>query len=288
MNSFCLTNSLIKVNDKLGECPVWNDETQKLFWTDIDRGVIHKFDPNRNRLKSYNIGKKIGCLALKKDGGLVLATETGFSEWNTSVGLKPEFMRVYEPPSPVMFNDGLVDLYGNLWVGTKGPKNQAKLFILDKDKKLHVKLEELTISNGIDWSLDNRVFYHTDSGERTIFRYNFDPQTLELSNKKVFYIPEVGTPDGLTVDSQDNLWVAIWDGWKVVQLSPDGELMSEIELPVQRPTSVILGGQDLKTLFITSASVDLPEATLYGEQPMAGDLFAVQVPISGKKANRIS
>ncbi len=77
MNSFCLTNSLIKVNDKLGECPVWNDETQKLFWTDIDRGVIHKYDPKRNRLKSYNIGKKIGCLALKKDGGLVLATETG-------------------------------------------------------------------------------------------------------------------------------------------------------------------------------------------------------------------
>jgi len=287
MNSFCLTNSLIKVNDKLGECPVWNDETQKLFWTDIDRGVIHKYDTKRNRLKSYNIGKKIGCLALKKDGGLVLATETGFSEWNTNVGLKPEFLRVYEPPSPVMFNDGLVDLHGNLWVGTKGPKNQAKLFIFDKDKKLHIKLEDLTISNGIDWSLDNRVFYHTDSGERTIFKYDFDPQTLELSNKNVFYIPEEGTPDGLTIDSQDNLWFAIWDGWKVVQLSPDGQLMTEIELPVQRPTSVILGGQDLKTLFITSASVDLPEATLYGEQPMAGDLFAVQVTIPGKKANRM-
>ncbi len=200
-----------------------------------------------------------------------------------------EFMRVYEPP-PARSCSTTV-WWTSIWKPLgwdEGTKNQAKLFIFDKDKKLHViKLEELTISNGIDWSLDNRVFYHTDSGERTIFRYDFDPQTLELSNKNVFYIPEVGTPDGLTIDSQDNLWFAIWDGWKVVQLSPDGELMSEIELPVQRPTSVILGGQDLKTLFITSASVDLPEATLYGEQPMAGDLFAVQVTIPGKKANRM-
>lgn len=286
MNSFCLTNSLIKVNDKLGECPIWNDETQKLFWIDIDRGVIHKFDPITKRLKSYNTGKKIGCIALKKDGGLVLATETGFSEWNTSVGLKSEFLHVSDPPSEIMFNDGLVDTLGNFWIGTKGPKGQSKLYILDKNNQLHEKLDGLTISNGIDWSLNGRVFYHTDSGDRAIYRYDFDQETLELSNKSEFFVPEVGTPDGLTVDSEDNLWVAIWDGWKVVQLSSKGEMISEIEVPVQRPTSVILGGEDFRTLFITSASVDLPEATLYGQQPMAGDLFAVTIDIPGKKPNR--
>ena len=144
-------------------------------------------------------------------------------------------------------------------------------------------LDGISISNGIGWSLDGRFFFHTDSLDHSIYRYTIQGQ--QLSNKEVFYTPPIGTPDGLTIDSDGNLWIAIWDGGRVVQLSHEGKELAQILLPVTRPTSVTFGGPDLRTLYITSASVDLPEDEK-SAQPYAGALFSMRMDVVGLPANR--
>ena len=120
--------------------------------------------------------------------------------------------------------------------------------------------------------------------EHTLFKYRFDVSSGELTQREVFFTTWDGTPDGLTVDSAGNIWVAIWDGWMFIRLSPEGQILDEIRLPVCRPTSVTLGGKDMRTLFITSASVELSADEL-ATQPLAGDLFAISVETPGKSAN---
>jgi sugar lactone lactonase YvrE len=149
-------------------------------------------------------------------------------------------------------------------------------------------LEGVTISNGIDWSPDNRYCYYVDSGVATLYRYRFDLEQGMLYAPEVFFRPReaarTSTPDGLCVDQAGNIWVAIWDGGCVLQLSPDGEVLQEVRLPVSRPTSLIFGGEDLCDLYITSASTGLsPEERT--AQPLAGDLFYLRTLIPGIPAN---
>lgn len=287
MDHFSIDNSFIMVGNLLGESPVWNAETKKLYWVDIERGAIHVLSPRNRRLKSYNIGQMVTSAVLRPHGGLVLATEFGFSSWDSASGLKPERIRVLEPGEGVRFNDGKADKMGSFWVGTLGPEGKARLLRLDPDETVHEILNNLTISNGLDWSPDGSWFYHTDSGKNTIYRYAFDAHTREISQGEVFFHPEQGTPDGLTVDSAGCLWVAIWDGGRVVKLSPEGEVLTTVTLPVSHPTSVALGGDDLRTLFITSASTALIDEQAE-EQPMAGDLFAIEVETPGLLPNRFA
>ena len=286
MKNIRLQDSFIKIGNSLGESPLWDQNTQKLLWVDINHGVIHNLNPRNKQLKSYNVGNKIGSIALYEDESLLLATDTGFSNWNKTTGLAAEFLQVFNSEGPVMFNDGKVDAKGNFWIGTKGPHGESALYILNSSGTLELKIPDLTISNGLDWSPDLKSFYHTDSGDQAIYRYDFDSNTNSLSGKSVFFKPEIGTPDGLTVDIEGNLWVAIWDGYKVVQLNQEGELMTEIHLPVPRPTSVALGGSNLRTLFITSATDGIDVLDLF-DQPMSGDLFAVNVKTPGRPPNRL-
>lgn len=284
MRSIEVTDSIIKAGNSLGESPLWDARNEQLIWVDINRGVIHKLKPVNKQLKSFNVGKMIGCIALHQDGSLLLATDTGFSNWNVDTGLEAEFLKVFNLDDPVMFNDGKVDINGNFWVGSKGPRGKAALYRLDVTGKFELKIPKLTISNGLDWSPNLQSFYHTDSGDNAIYRYDFEVSSGTMTNKTVFFKPEAGTPDGLTVDIEGNLWVAIWDGYKVVQLNPGGDVLMEIRLPVPRPTSVALGGSHMRTLFITSASEGIEGTELY-EQPMSGDLFAVEVEIPGRPPN---
>lgn len=144
-------------------------------------------------------------------------------------------------------------------------------------------MDGISISNGIGWSLDGKYFFHTDSLDRQIYRFTLLGQ--KLTNKEIFYSPPEGTPDGLTMDSDGNLWIAIWDGGRVVQLSPEGKELTQILLPVSRPTSLTFGGSDLRTLYITSASVDLTDKEK-SAQPFAGALFSVPLSVAGTQAER--
>lgn len=277
-----ISDSLVKTKCKLGESPIWSPREHVLYWTDIDEQLIFRYDPQTRHFSSFELPNKVGSLGLVEDGGLVLAVENGFAFWDGD-GKNVELAHQTIPDgSPCMMNDGKVDPMGRFWAGSKGPKGHSNLWFLERQNTVKEVLSGLSISNGLDWESD--AFYFTDSLDSRIYRYDFDLATGQICNPEVFFESPIGVPDGLTLDANGNIWTAIWDGWKVLQLSPNGKILQKIELPVQRPTSVCFGGPALKTLFITTASVDLKKEDL-SLQPLAGDLFAFEAEVSGRPCN---
>lgn len=286
MKSIEICNPLLSSQDTLGESPVWDHRRQALFWVDIENGLIHAYQPSSQKTETWSMGEKIGCLVMNSYGGFILATESGLRSWDPENNCKKVFLPVRHATPENLFNDGKVDPHGRFWIGTKGPKGTSNLWMLDANN-LQVKISDLWISNGLDWSADGCFFFHTDSGDHTIYRYDIDLPTAKISNRTPFFTPEKGTPDGLTIDTEGNVWTAIWDGWKVLQLSPAGEILAEIKMPIQRPTSATFGGKDMKTLFITSAWEGLTNAERQ-VQPYAGDVFAVQLEVPGRMMNIVT
>lgn len=283
MKTHKISKPIVSCQDTLGESPLWDYRRNALFWVDIENGLIHSYKPESKNIETYQFGEKVGCIAMHESGGFILATELGLNYWSPYSGCKKEFLPIKHSHKESMFNDGKVDPLGRFWIGSKGPKGSSKLWMVQENKLIE-KISDLTISNGLDWSVDKGVFYHTDSGDNAIYRYDIDLQTTTLSNRQTFFRPKKGTPDGLTIDSDGNIWTAIWDGWQVLQLNPAGEVLSEISMPVQRPTSITFGGQDLRQLFISSASEGLTESERL-EQPYAGDLFVIEPGVTGLNAN---
>lgn len=277
-----ISQSLLQVGNILGECPLWHPREQALYWLDIDAGLLQRFHPGLNELEVFDLGKKAGSFGFRANGGLVVATQTGFAFWSQASGLSEDFARIYPHDVSLMMNDGRVDSQGRFWAGSKGPAGSASLFRLNVDGTYTRILDNLSISNGLDWSADEELCYFTDSGEQSIFQ--FAHRNGQLQSKSLFFSMlerrQTGTPDGLCLDSAGNIWSAIWDGCRVIQLSPQGEILQEIHLPVSRPTSLCFGGADLRDLFITSASVELSPEML-ADQPQAGDLFHCRVETPG-------
>ena len=265
--------------DRLGESPLWDHRRGVLFWVDIDNGIIHSLEPETKQLLNYALHEKIGCLALVGERDFILATESGFYLWNPETNHKQLLLAVQLPDDRMLFNDGKIDPIGRFWIGSKGPQGMSSLWIL-KNNNLEEKIPNLSISNGLDWNVERGYFYHTDSAENTIYRYKIDPEFKNLSDKEAFFQTTMGTPDGMTLDTEGNIWTAIWDGWKVIQLNPEGKILTEIALPVQRPTSLAFGGKDFKSLFITSAFVGLSESERQS-QASAGNLFMLKTSSSG-------
>lgn len=266
--------------DQLGESPLWDHRRGLLFWVDIDNGIIHSLKPETKQMLNYSLHEKIGCLALAGEKDFTLATESGFYLWNPESNQKKLLLAVQLPDDRMLFNDGKIDPLGRFWIGSKGPQGKSSLWIL-KNNTLEEKISNLSISNGLDWDVERGYFYHTDSAENSIYRYKIDPEFNNLSDKEVFFQTSIGTPDGLTLDTEGNIWTAIWDGWKVIQLNPEGKILSEISLPVQRPTSLTFGGKDFKNLFITSAFVGLSEADRQS-QASAGNMFMIKTDFRGR------
>jgi len=153
----------------------------------------------------------------------------------------------------------------------------SALYRLDSDLSVHRMVSDITISNGIGWSLDNKTMYYVDSNRLVIYAFDFDLKSGEISRKRDFlrFENHAGVPDGLTVDGEGFIWCALYDGWKVVRIDPDGNIVDEIHMPVSRPSSVAFGGQHLDELYITSIAEGLSPEEM-AQQPMAGDLFMVK------------
>ncbi len=283
MLTLSLEKPLIQCENVLGECPLWDPIRETLFWIDIDLGLLYELESGSTTPHVHEIGQKVGCIALTKTEELLLATEHGFAFYRPDDPPPENFLHVIPNGAGSMLNDGKVSPGGEFWVGSKGPRGTSMLYALQNDQTVRIILDGISISNGIGWSLDGKHFYHTDSLDHIIYRYNL--RGNRLTNKKIFYSPPEGTPDGLTLDANGNLWVAIWDGGRVVQLSPEGQELSQFLFPVSRPTSLAFGGSDLRTLYITSASVDLTEKEK-SAQPFAGALFSIQTQIAGLPSQR--
>jgi sugar lactone lactonase YvrE len=213
-----------------------------------------------------------------------MATGKGFAFWDPG---KKQFTFLTDPDPGVpgaRFNDGKTDPQGRFWAGKMSDNPENSLFRLDPDQSVHRMESNVIVSNGLGWSPDHRVMYFTDSLARVIYAYDFDAETGQIANRRVFAsIPDTpgeGLPDGLAVDEQGGVWSARWGGWKIVRYSPEGRIEDEIAMPVEFPTSCAFGGPDLNHLYITSAWVEVrPENR--AEQGMAGDLFRIQVGVRG-------
>ncbi len=274
----------------LGEGALWDADSQRLLWVDILGKRVGLFDPQTRVNSMLQLDTFVGTVVPTTGGALMVAVREGFARLNRTTGLLSTVERPQgHDPSVVRFNDGKCDPFGRFWAGTmaldEGPGRGA-LYCLNPDGRIRRMLERVSISNGIAWSLDRRRMYYIDTPTRSVVVFDYDFETGAISNQRLaFEIPEkLGYPDGMTIDAEGMLWIALWDGWAVSRWHPgSGQLLATISLPVSRVTSCSFGGPGLTTLYITSARVGLSSAELE-QQPLAGGLFASPTETSGLRA----
>lgn len=277
---------LLDAGALLGESPRWSAAEDRLYWVDIDAHRIHRTDPATGTDEVMQLDQPVGCVAPRARGGLIAALKDGcalIDAWGAPP--RPFGPATLAGKPEQRFNDGCVDATGRLWVGslTSDKANPAAtLYRLDPDGALTEIFGGLTTSNGAAFSPDGRRFYHADTPTHRIDAYPVDPATGALGEGRVFHQFEMGNgrPDGAAVDAEGCYWSALWDGWRVVRLSPVGELLQTVELPVQRPTMIGFGGADMQTAFVTSAGKNLTDAER-ADQPHAGGVFTFRVDVPG-------
>lgn len=263
---------------QLGEAPVWDPVTRKLCWVDILHPAVYRFDPESGRNEICETGKLVSAVMPCADGRLVAATQDGIEFLDFASG---RLDTLVDPEAGIQenrLNDAKVGPGGAIWVGSMrldASKPSGALYRVGADGTVARKESGISVGNGMAWSPDNSVFYFVDTVPGLIYAYDFQPGEGVLANRRVLArIPEAeGRPDGIAVDSDGGIWCAIWDGWRVNRYLPDGRLERSIDLPVPRPTSIAFGGDDMATLYITSARTRLPASTL-SEAPLSGGLFA--------------
>ena len=273
----------------LAEGPVWSAREKRLYWVDILAPSVHRFDPRTGVNEAITLPRLVSAVIARRDGSLVALTQAGLESFDFISGkLEPMVNPEADIPDN-RFNDGKCDRAGRLWAGTvclDASRTTGSLYVINGDLTWKRMASGLTVANGLDWSPDGGTFYFVDSAPGRIYAYAFDQRSGTIDNRRIFaeINKEHGRPDGLTVDSEGYVWCAIWDGWCVRRYAPDGRLDREVRLPVPRPTSVAFGGDDLKTLFITSGRIRLPSRIL-AEAPFSGGLFALPVDVSGLPAS---
>jgi sugar lactone lactonase YvrE len=279
---------ILSSQDMVGESPVWSVDEQALYWVDILGCRFHRYHPETSKYETYTVDVSIGAIALRSSGGLVMGTGKGFATYDLNTSTIT-FLAHPEADSPHMrFNDGNVDCRGSFWAGTMSNLSenldllQGKLYRLDPDGSVHIMDTGFALINGMGWSPNNTQMYVVDSARKVVYLYDFDLSSSTITNRRLFLNTSemAGVPDGLTVDSEGAVWIAFWDGWKIIRFDPGGKRIGQIDLPVQCPTSCAFGGRHFDELYITSAWEELSEEQRTS-QPFAGDLFRLRTGNSG-------
>ncbi len=273
----------------LGEGSIWHSSTGRLWWVDIEGRKLFITDPETGEGQEIDVGQRIGTVVPSVNGTAVVALQDGLYELELDTRKMTQLAPHRASASDIRFNDGKCDPQGRLWVGSMhvdGLVRRGALYRFDS-RGLVKQLSDVSISNGICWSEDQKTMYYIDSPTHAVRAYDFDPLSGDIANgRTIIEVPhDTGTPDGMTIDSEGLLWIALWGGAAVGRWDPNsGELVEKVEVPALNVTSCAFGGNDLSTLFITTASIDtLPEkATLY---PEAGSLFAADVGVRGVPAS---
>jgi sugar lactone lactonase YvrE len=271
---------------KLGEGALWDANRQQLLWVDILGQSLHIFDPSTGKDQAINVGQFVGTVVPRRSGGVMVAVYDGFAALDPVSG-NLEFIADPEADLPDnRFNDGKCDPAGRFWAGTMSLKRVAEsgsLYVLDPDHTVRKMVTGVTTSNGIVWTGDARTMYYIDTRLQRVDAFDYDLATGTIANRRVaFEVPtDEGRPDGMTIDAEDKLWVAHWEGGRVTRWDPvAGHLLQTIRVPVARVTSCAFGGPDLDTLYITTAQPTEPDPS----QPHAGGLFVARPDVRGVPA----
>jgi sugar lactone lactonase YvrE len=260
----------------LGEGPTWDAAAQRLIWVDILNSRVHTYDPVSGRRTVMVTEQHVGAAKPRAGGGLVVNLRDGVGLYGPR-GAAGGFRWLHREPVPGRRgNDAAVAPDGTLWAGTmrydEAPGG-GTLSRFAPDGGIRTVLDDVAVSNGTGWSPDGRLLYYVDSPTRRIDVFDFEDQ--QPSGRRPLAVVDAGFPDGLTVDADGCVWVALWDGGAVRRYTPDGDLDRVIELPVRRPTACAFGGADLTDLYITTARTGLD-----APHPMSGSLLVV--PGAGK------
>jgi sugar lactone lactonase YvrE len=275
---------VVDCRNRLGEVPVWDVREQALYWVDIEGKLLQRYRPATGAVDRWPMPERIACLALREQGGLIVAFASGLAFLDLADGGIAWIARPEADKPHNRFNEGKCDRRGRFWVGSMDDRlsaHSAALYRVDPDLSVHRMLGEVGISNCFVWTLGDDAFFFADTLDRTIYRFDYDHAAGTIANRRVFAVsPAPAAPDGGTIDAEGCLWNAEWDGWRLVRYRPDGTVDREVRLPVEKPTSCMFGGPDLATLYVTSAVWDLSPERL-AAQPQAGGLFAVDVGVRG-------
>ncbi|AEE93217.1 SMP-30/Gluconolaconase/LRE domain protein [Acidianus hospitalis W1] len=268
-----------KYKAKLGEGPIYDRDNDRLFWVDIEgKKIIIEEGITKNSVeKIVNLPDLVSSLCVINETEVIATIRHGFYILNINTGGLTKLLEIETDLKDNRFNDGKCDPLGRYWAGTMNMKKSGptgNLYKLESNKISKI-LGGLTVSNGLGWSPDNDKMYLIDSPVRKVYVFDFNLNRGEIYNKQVLidFGSEPGNPDGMTVDEEGYLWIAHWGGGKVSRWSPNGKKVFEIKMPVTYVSSVTFGGEDLSTLFITSASKD--------DEVQSGKLFMVDVKIRG-------
>lgn len=282
----------------LGESPLWHPHEQVLYYCDIPGHRLHRLDPASGATASWDFDTDVGCCApIAGERGLLLAKRDGLWRFDPTSG---ERARLAEPPydtAKERFNDGKCDPQGRFWVGTIYEPRDPALASLHRYQAgtLERMADGITVSNGLAWSPDGRTMYWSDTKAHTVYAFDFDAATGVPANRRVFASFPIkqahqdlagygGRPDGAAMDADGCYWVSMFEGARVLRLSPNGEVLREVKLPVRCPTMPCFGGSDLRTLYITTAREKRPADEL-AAQPLAGCVLALRVDVAGLPAN---
>lgn len=278
---------IIDCNLSNAENPLWHPHHQYLYWTDIPCGEMFRYYPQTDTYEQIYSGEPVGGFTIQEDGSLLLFKTKGTVEiWNdgeitTVIDSIPEAINT-------RFNDAIADPEGRVYSGIIATKNNSgQLYRINTDGSYDVVAKDLLLPNGMGFDREYKYLYLTDSILRTIYRFDYDRATGNLSNRQPFVeIPEnEGVPDGMTVDNEDHIWSARWDGGHLYRYSPDGEEVMRIQLPTDKVSCVTFGGENYDRMFISSArNGEKCEVFRDKWQPdsPAGDIFHLQTGIKGK------
>jgi sugar lactone lactonase YvrE len=266
----------------LTEGPRWHAETGQLLWVDILATSFHRARLDADGLlvdqQTITLDRHVGAVAPATSGGWVLAAGTGYLHVD-ELGEVHELAQPEAGRTDVRMNDGACDALGRFWAGTMAydeTPGAGALHRLELDGNCTTVLTELTISNGIGWSPHGTTMYLSDSGTAQVDAFDFDPPSGNITQRRTIITidePDIA-PDGLTVDDDGGIWVALWNGGAIRRYAPDGTLLIEVPFPVDRPTSCAFGGPDRSTLYVTTARHGLDHDTLT-HQPDAGHVFRI-------------
>jgi sugar lactone lactonase YvrE len=274
----------------MGESPMWDTEQQVLYWVDIFGNTVNIFEPDTAVNRPIDVGQDVGTVVIRESGGLILAVQEGVACLDLETEAVQLLINIQK--DGLRLNDGKCDPVGRFWTGTNAydyTEGAGSLYCIDTDLGVRTINDSVTNPNGLVWSSDQKTFYHIDSNTYAVDAYDYDVETGQISNRRVAIGPndDLGIPDGMAMDEDDNLWIATWDGGRVIRWDPiNGELMEQIDVPGARQTTACaFGGPQLNELYITTARYKLNGEDL-DEQPMAGSLFKVELDVKGVPANR--
>ncbi len=279
---------MVQAQALLGECPLWSDLEERLYWVDIDGRAIHRYDPASNVDEQRSVPGRPGSIALTSEAGrLLVAIEQSlaFFEWES--GSCRPWMPLEPEGTGNRLNDGRCDRAGRFWVGSMFDPAASRRFTgmlhrVDPDGRLATMRTGVGVANGLAFSPDGSTMYFADTLRQTVWAYDYDMTSGDPRNERVFldFSGLPGGPDGACVDQDGCYWIACVYGWAVLRVTPQGAIDRRIDLPVEKPTMPAFGGPGLSTLFVTSIGEGGSRPSTPGQRDPGG-LFAIDTGTRG-------